>query len=194
MRRLSPILLMRIAAVVGVPAFIYFLPKARADLLNYEFAFVGIYFIAIIGLNIVTGYSGQISIGHGAFICFGAYTTAILSANYDVGKYWTIPLAGVLTGIFGFLFGLPALRLSGVYLSEHQAAEEGDRPAPYSPSERVVSREQPESQPDVRIRSDAETWVELAKGNRSQLGSVLRRRLRVKGDRRKAAQFARLFQ
>ena len=58
----------------------------------------------------------------------------------------------------------------------------------------VVSREQPESEPDVRIRSDAETWVELAKGNRSQLGSVLRRRLRVKGDRRKAAQFARLFQ
>lgn len=117
MRRLSPILLMRIAAVGGVAAFIYFLPQARTDLLNYEFAFVGIYFIAIIGLNIVTGYSGQISIGHGAFICFGAYTTAILSANYDVGKYWTIPIAGVLTGIFGFLFGLPALRLSGVYLA-----------------------------------------------------------------------------
>ena len=57
----------------------------------------------------------------------------------------------------------------------------------------VVTREHEGQSPDVRIRSDAETWVELAKGNRSRLGAVLRRRLRVKGDRRKAAQFARLF-
>ena len=57
----------------------------------------------------------------------------------------------------------------------------------------VVTREHEGQPPDVRIRSDAETWVELAKGNRSRLGAVLRRRLRVKGDRRKAAQFARLF-
>jgi branched-chain amino acid transport system permease protein len=110
-------LLLRIGSVVAVGLFLFLLPKARGDLLNYEFAFVGIYFIAIVGLNVLSGYSGQISIGHGAFMCFGAYVTAILSANYDVGKYWTIPIAGVLTGIFGFLFGLPALRLSGVYLA-----------------------------------------------------------------------------
>ncbi len=109
--------LVRVGAVAGVALFLYFLPQARTDILNYEFAFVGIYFIAIVGLNVVSGYSGQISIGHGAFMCFGAYTTAILSANYDVGKYWTIPIAGVLTGIFGLAFGLPALRLSGVYLA-----------------------------------------------------------------------------
>jgi branched-chain amino acid transport system permease protein len=84
-RRIDTGLLLRIGAVVGVGLFLYFLPQARGDLLNYEFAFVGIYFIAIVGLNVVSGYSGQISIGHGAFICFGAYTTAILSANYDVG-------------------------------------------------------------------------------------------------------------
>jgi branched-chain amino acid transport system permease protein len=115
--RLSPGLVLRIGAVVGVGLFLYLLPQARGDLLNYEFSFVGIYFIAIVGLNVVSGYSGQISIGHGAFMCFGAYTTAILGANYDVGKYWTIPIAGLLTGIFGLLFGLPALRLTGVYLA-----------------------------------------------------------------------------
>ena len=117
MRRLSTGLALRIGPVLAVGLFLYFLPKARGDLLNYEFSFVGIYFIAIVGLNVVSGYSGQISIGHGAFMCFGAYTTAILSANYDVGKYWTIPIAGILTGIFGLVFGLPALRLTGVYLA-----------------------------------------------------------------------------
>ena len=110
---------LRIGAVVAVGLFLVLLPQARTDLLNYEFAFVGIYFIAIIGLNVVSGYSGQISIGHGAFLCFGAYTTAILSSSHTVavGKYWTIPIAGALTGIFGLLFGLPALRLTGVYLA-----------------------------------------------------------------------------
>ena len=117
MRRPESGLLLRIGAILVVLLLVYLLPKAQGDFLNYEFAFVGIYFIAIVGLNVVSGYSGQISIGHGAFICFGAYTTAILGANYDVGKYWTIPIAGVLTGIFGLLFGLPALRLSGVYLA-----------------------------------------------------------------------------
>jgi branched-chain amino acid transport system permease protein len=103
--------------VLAVPALVVLLPKAFDDFLNYRFAFVGLYFIAIVGLNVLTGYSGQISLGHGAFMCFGAYTTAILSANYGVGEYWTIPVAGILTGCFGLLFGLPALRLSGVYLA-----------------------------------------------------------------------------
>jgi branched-chain amino acid transport system permease protein len=109
--------LLRAAVILAVPALVVLLPKAQDDFLNYRFAFVGIYLIAIVGLNVVTGYSGQISIGHGAFMAFGAYTTAILDSNYDVGKYWTIPIAGILTGIFGLLFGLPALRLSGVYLA-----------------------------------------------------------------------------
>jgi branched-chain amino acid transport system permease protein len=110
-------LLPRAALLAAVPLLVVFLPKAFNDYFNFRLAFVGIYFIAIVGLNVLTGYSGQISLGHGAFMCFGAYTTAILSSNYDVGEYWTIPVAGVLTGVFGFLFGLPALRLSGVYLA-----------------------------------------------------------------------------
>ena len=117
MRRPPAGVLVRAAAILAVPALVVLLPRASNDFLNYRFAFVGIYFIAIIGLNVVTGYSGQISLGHGAFMAFGAYTTAILTTNYGVGEYWTIPIAGVLTGVFGLLFGLPALRLSGVYLA-----------------------------------------------------------------------------
>ena len=110
-------ILWRVLAIAAVPLLVVFLPKAFSDYYNFRFAIVGIYFIAIIGLNILTGYNGQISLGHGAFLAFGAYTTAILVSNYGVGEYWTIPIAGILTGIFGFLFGLPALRLSGVYLA-----------------------------------------------------------------------------
>jgi branched-chain amino acid transport system permease protein len=110
-------ILWRVLALAAVPLLVVFLPKALGDYYNFRFALVGIYFIAIIGLNVLTGYNGQISLGHGAFLAFGAYTTAILASNYDVGVYWTIPIAGILTGIFGFLFGLPALRLSGVYLA-----------------------------------------------------------------------------
>jgi len=110
-------ILWRLLALVAVPLLVVFLPKTLGDYYNFRFALVGIYFIAIIGLNVLTGYSGQISLGHGAFLAFGAYTTAILVSNYGVGEYWTIPVAGILTGVFGFLFGLPALRLSGVYLA-----------------------------------------------------------------------------
>ena len=117
MARLTSGVVLRVAAVVAIGLFIVLFPQAKTDVVNYQFAFAGIYFIAIVGLNVVSGYSGQISIGHGAFMCFGAYVTAILAANYGVGEYWTIPIAFVLTGIFGFLFGLPALRLSGVYLA-----------------------------------------------------------------------------
>ena len=103
--------------LVAVPLLVVFLPKAFNDYFNYRLAFVGIYFIAIVGLNVLTGYNGQISLGHGAFMAIGAYTTAILNVNYGVGLYWTIPIAGILTGLFGFAFGFPALRLAGVYLA-----------------------------------------------------------------------------
>jgi branched-chain amino acid transport system permease protein len=110
-------ILLRVAVVVAIGLFIVLFPHAKNDVLNYQFAFAGIYFIAIVGLQVVSGYSGQLSIGHGAFMCFGAYVTAILASEHGVGEYWTIPISFVLTGVFGFLFGLPALRLSGVYLA-----------------------------------------------------------------------------
>jgi branched-chain amino acid transport system permease protein len=73
--------------------------------------------IAIMGLNILVGYSGQISLGHGAFVALGAYTSAILAHTYHLDYLVTIPIAGLLTGLAGFLFGIPALRLSALYLA-----------------------------------------------------------------------------
>ena len=76
-----------------------------------------IYAIAIMGLNLLTGFNGQFSLGHGAFYAIGAYAAAILMDQYDVSYVWTLPVAGVICFVSGFLFGLPALRLEGVYLA-----------------------------------------------------------------------------
>jgi branched-chain amino acid transport system permease protein len=97
-----------------------------SDFKAREWADVGIFLIALLGLNILTGYTGQISLGHGAFMAIGGYTTAILMAgNEDLGgpvaggmkDLWTIPIAGLVAGLVGLAFGLPALRLSGLYLA-----------------------------------------------------------------------------
>jgi branched-chain amino acid transport system permease protein len=77
----------------------------------FQMTTVLIYAIALLGLNMLTGYNGQISLGHGAFYAIGAYTTAILTAQFDVPYWATIPVAGVICLGVGFLFGLPALRL-----------------------------------------------------------------------------------
>jgi branched-chain amino acid transport system permease protein len=77
---------------------------------------MGTYFIAIVGLNIVTGYTGQISLAQGAFMAVGGYTTAFL-VTHGVRDLWTIPVAALVAGVFGFLLGIPALRLSGLYLA-----------------------------------------------------------------------------
>lgn len=114
---LSRALVVRMTLLLAAAAVVALLPVGVSHFHAYQLTFVGIYFIAIVGLNVVTGYSGQISLGHGAFMAIGAYTTAILTVNYGVGEYWTIPCAGVIAGLIGFAFGFPALRLSGVYLA-----------------------------------------------------------------------------
>jgi branched-chain amino acid transport system permease protein len=78
---------------------------------------VAIYFIAILGLNILTGYTGQISIGHGAFMAIGGYTTAIMSHYHQTNLIATLPLAFAVAFVCGLAIGIPALRLSGVYLA-----------------------------------------------------------------------------
>jgi branched-chain amino acid transport system permease protein len=75
------------------------------------------YAIALLGLNILTGYNGQISLGHGAFFAIGAYTAAILMDKAGFAYWATIPVAGLVCLLAGFLFGLPALRLEGLYLA-----------------------------------------------------------------------------
>jgi branched-chain amino acid transport system permease protein len=92
----------------------------RFELSNYHLGLavrVGIYFIAILGLNILVGYTGQISIGHGAFMAIGGYTTAIMSADHHLNLIATLPLSFAITFVCGLIVGIPALRLSGVYLA-----------------------------------------------------------------------------
>ena len=98
-------------------ALVLVLPHWLSDAPAAEFARAGCFFIAILGLNLLTGYTGQISLGHGALMALGAYTTAILTADHGFRDLWTIPLAGLVAMAAGFLLGLPALRLSGVYLA-----------------------------------------------------------------------------
>ena len=113
-------------AFAGLVAFVAVLPSFVSDFKAREYAYVAIYLIALLGLNILTGYTGQISLGHGAFMAIGGYTTAILMAGNEqfggptaggVQDIWTLPIAGLVAGLFGLAFGLPALRLSGLYLA-----------------------------------------------------------------------------
>jgi branched-chain amino acid transport system permease protein len=78
---------------------------------------VAVFFIAILALDIVTGYTGQISIGHGAFMAVGGYTTAILTHNHGFNDVSTLPLAAAVGFAAGVVVGLPALRFQGVYLA-----------------------------------------------------------------------------
>jgi branched-chain amino acid transport system permease protein len=73
--------------------------------------------IAVLGLNLLTGFNGQISLGHGAFYAVGAYTAAILMDKLDVPYYATLPIAALVCFAVGYLFGLPALKLEGHYLA-----------------------------------------------------------------------------
>ena len=102
-----------VMVLVGACALPFFLSGFRV----FQFTQVYIYAIALLGLNILTGYNGQFSLGHGAFYAIGAYTTAIMIDRWNIGYGWTLPVAGILCLVVGFLFGWPALRLEGLYLA-----------------------------------------------------------------------------
>jgi branched-chain amino acid transport system permease protein len=93
------------------------LPFLVSNYRTFQFTLVLVYAIALLGLNMLTGYNGQISLGHGAFYAIGAYTAAILMDKYGVPYWVTVPVAGAVCLLVGFLFGLPALRLEGLYLA-----------------------------------------------------------------------------
>ena len=77
---------------------------------------IGIFAIAALGLNVLVGFTGQISIGHAAFFLLGAFTSAYISNNAPIPVFFAIPLAGVVTALVGLIFGVPAARLKGLYL------------------------------------------------------------------------------
>jgi branched-chain amino acid transport system permease protein len=110
----------RIPALVSlavVAAVLCVLPFVISDYNVSLVARVGVFFIAVLGLDILTGYTGQISIGHGAFMAIGGYTTAVLSRDHDTNLVVTMLVAFAICFVVGFLVGLPALRLSGAYLA-----------------------------------------------------------------------------
>ena len=93
------------------------LPFVLSNYRVFQLTLVLAYSIVLLGLNMLTGYNGQISLGHGAFYAIGAYTAAILMDKFGVPYWLTIPAAALVCLVAGFLFGLPALRLEGLYLA-----------------------------------------------------------------------------
>jgi len=106
-----------LGSLLVVAAVLCLLPFILSDYDVSLAAQVGIFFIAVLGLNILTGYTGQISIGHGAFMMIGGYTTAVMSRDHGTNLVVTMLMAFAICFVVGLLVGLPALRLSGVYLA-----------------------------------------------------------------------------
>lgn len=102
-----------IALIVLACALPFFVSNYRV----FQFTMVLITSIALLGLNLLTGYNGQISLGHGAFYAVGAYTAAILIDQFSLPYPLAIPCAGAVCFVCGWLFGRPALRLDGLYLA-----------------------------------------------------------------------------
>jgi branched-chain amino acid transport system permease protein len=128
-RALAPALVAAAALLVVV------LPRFMSEFRLLQFTLVAIYIIALLGLNMLTGYSGQISLGHGALVGVGAYVTALVSLGRPglellqldppswlplgdgMRPVLTIPIAFLVTGVIGLIIGVPALRLGGISLA-----------------------------------------------------------------------------
>jgi branched-chain amino acid transport system permease protein len=93
------------------------LPFVLSNYHVFQLTLVMVYSVALLGLNMLTGYNGQVSLGHGAFYAIGAYCAAVLMDKWGVPYWATLPVAGGVCLAAGFLFGLPALRLEGLYLA-----------------------------------------------------------------------------
>ncbi len=118
---LSPIaaqgrLTMRLVWIV-VFALALAIPFFASGYRLYQFSQVLIYAIALLGLNLLTGFNGQISLGHGAFFAIGGYGASILIVKLGLPYWVAIPIAGAVCFVAGFLFGFPALRFGGLYLA-----------------------------------------------------------------------------
>lgn len=97
---------------------IFLSPFMRISLINIQLLIlIGLYAVLGMGLNILTGYTGLVSLGHAGFYAIGAYACALLMTRIEMSFWLALPLAGILTSLIGLLIGLPSLRLSGSYLS-----------------------------------------------------------------------------
>lgn len=101
----------------GVAAVALVIALTQPDYRMAQFSAVAAWSVALLGMNLIIGYGGQMALGHSAFFGFGAYLTAILYADYGVSFVGTLPISAVAGAAIGFLLGLPALRISGLYLA-----------------------------------------------------------------------------
>jgi branched-chain amino acid transport system permease protein len=117
---IKPRLPITVRAIVGAAlavVFLYVIPFVIPNYLVSQFATVLVFAIAIVGINLVTGFGGAITLGHAAFVALGSYTTAILVVRYGWNPYATIPVSAALSWVAGWCLGFPALRLQGLYLA-----------------------------------------------------------------------------
>src|SRR3954452_2357828 len=110
-----PTVASRNAALIGV-ILVCFAPQLFSEYWLSIAIQIGIFGIAALGLNVLVGFTGQISIGHAAFFLLGAFTSAYLSNKLPIPVFFAIPLAGLVTALVGLIFGVPAARLKGLYL------------------------------------------------------------------------------
>lgn len=103
--------------VLTIAAVFLFLPFFVSPYYVSVANLIGIAIIGAIGLNILVGFTGQISIGHGAFMGVGAYTAGILTATLGWSFWIALPAGGLMAAVIGGLFGIPSLRLKGLYLA-----------------------------------------------------------------------------
>ncbi len=107
----------RLWILIGILLLFVLIPFISSPYTLYILNTIGIYAIAAVGLNILIGYTGQISLGHGAFFGVGAYTAAILGTKAGVPFWLSVPAAGLFTAAVGMCFGIPSLRLKHLYLT-----------------------------------------------------------------------------
>ncbi len=102
---------------IALLIFLFTLPLYFPSYNVYLFNIILVHVILAVGLNILVGYTGQISLGHAGFFAIGAYGTTILMTHLGIPFFVSIILAGLIAAFFGFIIGLPALRLEGPYLA-----------------------------------------------------------------------------
>jgi len=98
-------------------AFLLSAPLLAGDYVIYMLSLTAIYTIVSLGLNLLSGYAGQISLGHAAFLGIGAYSSAYLTVKLGLPFWFALPASGMITAVAGILIGIPALRLKGLYLA-----------------------------------------------------------------------------
>jgi branched-chain amino acid transport system permease protein len=107
----------RYAILAGLVALYLVVPLVATSYQMYVVDTILVACIGALGLNLLTGYAGQISIGHGGFLGVGAFTSALLVTKAGVPFWLSVPAAGGVTALVGLLFGIPSVRIKGLYLA-----------------------------------------------------------------------------